>query len=122
LLHFDELQLAAFAARGGSKGGKNPRKTFQAPLADPYANPDEDVLPLVDAALRIVCQALLSESVDDTNLKSDLVNAVPSGARGDVVQSLIYLRERVGVPRDMPLAAARYLRAQLNWAIDSLNG
>jgi glutathione S-transferase len=115
-------KLAAFAARGGSKGGKNPRKTFQAPLADPYANPDEDVLPLVDAALRIVCQALLSESVDDTNLKSDLVNAVPSGARGDVVQSLIYLRERVGVPRDMPLAAARYLRAQLNWAIDSLNG
>ena len=29
-----------------------------------------------------------------------------------------YLRDRVGVPRDMGAAAARELRAELNWAIE----
>jgi glutathione S-transferase len=37
-----------------------------------------------------------------------------------VVASLQYVRDRVGVPRDMTLPAARQLRAVLNWAIDAL--
>jgi glutathione S-transferase len=38
----------------------------------------------------------------------------------DVRASLAYLRDRVGVPRDMPLPAARQLRAHFNWCIDEL--
>jgi glutathione S-transferase len=37
-----------------------------------------------------------------------------------VVPSAEYLRDRVGVPRDMRFPAARQLRAHLNWLIDSL--
>lgn len=37
-----------------------------------------------------------------------------------VVASAEYLRDRVGVPRDMKLPAARQLRAHLNWMIDTL--
>jgi hypothetical protein len=37
-----------------------------------------------------------------------------------VVASAAYLRDRVGVPRDMKLPAARQLRAHLNWLIDTL--
>ena len=34
--------------------------------------------------------------------------------------SMQYLATRVGVPRDLPLPAARQLRAHLNWFMDSL--
>ena len=37
-----------------------------------------------------------------------------------VAASAAYLRDRVGVPRDLPYPAARQLRAHLNWLIDSL--
>lgn len=37
-----------------------------------------------------------------------------------VCVSAAYLRDRVGVPRDLPLPAARQLRAHLNWLIDEL--
>ena len=37
-----------------------------------------------------------------------------------VIAAASYLRDRVGVPRDLPLPAARQLRAHLNWLIDSL--
>jgi glutathione S-transferase len=38
----------------------------------------------------------------------------------ETAASLAYLRDRVGVPRDMKYPAARQLRAHLNWFIDGL--
>jgi glutathione S-transferase len=112
--------VAKFAARGGPKGGKNIRKTFGAPLADPYADPDEKVKPSVDAALRVVCAALLDDESAD-NHKEAMLAAVPKDHADGVMSSLEYLRDRVGVPRDLPLASARYFRAYLNWGIDTLS-
>lgn len=109
--------VARFAARGGSRGSKNPRKGFAAPLADPYADPDSIAMPRVDEALRIVCRAMLLD--DDDQLLPLLEHELTLlDLKEDVVKSLAYLRDRIGVPRDMPLTAARQFRAYLNWAID----
>jgi glutathione S-transferase len=114
--------VANFAARGGPSGAKNMRKTFAAPLADPYAEADANVQPSVDAALRVVCLALgdVEDAQPSPDRADQLRAAVKADHTGGVVSSLAYLRDRVGVPRDLPLASARYLRAYLNWAIDQL--
>jgi glutathione S-transferase len=114
--------VAKFAARGGPAGSKNPRKSFGAELADPYAAADEGVQTSVDAALRIVCAALMDveAAAPAVSLLNDLRAAVPAKHVDGVKSSLAYVRDRVGVPRDLPLAAARYFRAYLNWGIDSL--
>ena len=108
--------------RGGPQGSKNPRKSFGAELADPYAKPDDAVLSAVDEALRVICLALQAtdQEIPDAQFVAMLQDAVPTGQVSGVVSSLAYLRERIGVPRDLPLAAGRYLRAYLNWGIDSL--
>jgi glutathione S-transferase len=114
-------KVANFAARGGPSGAKNPRKTFGAQLADPYAAADEDVRPSVDAALRIVCAALMDVEASPDSLQDQLRASVPAKHADGVAASLGYVRDRVGVPRDLPLASARYFRAYLNWGIDTLS-
>jgi len=114
-------KVSKFAARGGRNGGRNMRKTFGAELADPYADADMEAQPHVDAALRIVCSVLLREPNEiSPDWDQALLSAVPKDQRKSVMSSLCYLRDRVGVPRDLPLAAGRQLRAHLNWAIDIL--
>ncbi|GKY91879.1 hypothetical protein MPSEU_000159500 [Mayamaea pseudoterrestris] len=115
------VNVATFAARGGSKGAKNPRTKFAAPLADPYCESDKDIQPVVDAVLRVVCGALVAGEVELESLSPSLKAAVSKSSASDVASSLAYLRDRVGVPRDLPLASARYLRAYLNWAIDEIS-
>jgi glutathione S-transferase len=117
------VNISRFAARGGPEGSRNPRKTFGAELADPYAEPDASIADTVDEALRVVCLALkeIDQDQPDETFRQMLKDAVPSNHASGVVSSMSYLRERVGVPRDLPLAAARYLRAYLNWGIDTLS-
>lgn len=112
--------VAKFAARGGPEGAKNPRKTFGAQLADPYAAADEGVKPVVDAALRIVCTALVTVNASPGSFQEQLRAVVPAEHVDGVASSMAYLRDRIGVPRDLPLASARYFRAYLNWGIDTL--
>jgi len=120
-------KVSKFAARGGSKGALNLRKPFGAELADPYAKSDEKAVPYVDYALRMVCKGLLGECDSQSDHMAYLASleelfhdGVPADMSSDVVNSLAYLRDRIGVPRDLPLASGRTLRAHSNWAIDTL--
>jgi glutathione S-transferase len=73
----------------------------------------------------MVCCAILEgdTSVYDDNMNSIAKAIVSEGGKeyaGAVISSLAYMRDRVGVPRDMKLPAARQLRAHLNWSIRSI--
>ena len=119
-------KVARFASRGGPKGSKNPRKGFGAELADPYAASDEELIPFVDMTLKIVCGSLLTEGSGAheaavREMKTSLSEKIAKNKAKDVASALGYLRDRTGVPRDLPLAAARQLRAHLNLAIEALN-
>jgi len=116
--------IAKFAARGGPKGANNPRKTFGAELADPYASPDKELIPSVEVALQLVTSALLAQADAHESaleeMRRGLLENTLSKDKAGVASSLCYLRDRIGVPRDLPLASARQLRAHLNAAVDVL--
>ncbi|CAM9246881.1 unnamed protein product [Ascophyllum nodosum] len=90
---------------------------YGAELSDPNAKPNEAFKAPVDAALRHVAHALLQghEAARDEGVSQQ--NPVEQ-----VQLCLEYLRDRVGVPRDLPFAAARQLRAYLNWYVGELQG
>lgn len=110
--------IVRFAARGaGSKGFPG----YGAPLSDPNASPNKEVQPAVDYMIRLVCSALLNGTDANTKALEEAVDTIVSNGGKEVAEavvvSLSYLRDRVGVPRDMKLPAARQLRAHLNWVI-----
>ena len=113
--------IVNFAARGAGKKGMPP---VMAPLADPNATPSDAVQPGVDSVLQTVSLALL-EGVDqqEDNMKNIASTIVSQGGKEyneGVIESIVYLRDRIGVPRDMKLPAARQLRAHLNWSLEKL--
>lgn len=119
----NHVAVTRFALRGapGAKAGKH----FSAPLSDPAAQPRLDFERPVAAALCCTAAALLQGTDAARAQYGDLEWLVADGASrteaaAAVRGSIEYLRDRVGVPRDLRLPAARQLRAHLNWTLDLL--
>ena len=125
-LTYNHKNIVSFAARGADETNhKNPFSQYSAPLADPKATSNPNVYDSIDVILRLISLQLLHSSDDNIRKISQLVadSMVQNGGTDHVkgvIASLAYLRDRIGVPRDMKLPAARQLRAQLNWSIDQL--
>lgn len=117
-------RVVPFALRGVGSPGTRP---VSAPLSDPTAVPGMQHEAEADAVLRHVAHALLLGGPEDKQARVEAALtpvAAPSAGLpgGAAVLSLAHLRDHVCVPRDLPLPAARTLRAYCNWAIDVLTG
>ncbi len=81
------------------------------------------------AGLRLVAHALLEGAGGLPKIDGQVrVSPASSTSQGHgtadgpaASAAAAYMRDRVGVPRDLPLPAARQFRAHLNWFIDSLS-
>jgi len=133
-------KVVPFALRGPGK--RDIMDARYAQLCDPNAKPRMEFERPVDAALRHVAHALLVERVEEKlqgDGKIDISSSAAAGGSGGgggsgtmvvgdesgaqveaVVASLSYMRDRVCVPRDLSLPAARQFRAHVNWVIDQL--
>ena len=88
-------KVSKFASRGGPQGAKNPRKGFGAELADPYAAPDEQLVPHVTTALQLNGGPSAHESALK-EMKSGLEESIEKGKARGVASALCYLHD----PRD----------------------
>ena len=97
-----------------------------APLADPAATPNEDIIPALDLILRVVATSLLEKSQKNNNWFIDgaasnngmsalsaAASLLDSRSTQSIIDCLDYLRARIGVPRDMSQPAAQALRREL---------
>ncbi|CAM9243938.1 unnamed protein product [Laminaria digitata] len=115
--------VARFACRGAGRGSGWSMLPGRAPLSDPNASPNLDILPDVDYCLRRIASAMVKGSLEEDQAalkKGATSSGQDAGTVAAVSASLVYLRDRIGVPRDMSYPAARQFRAHLNWAIEVL--
>jgi len=86
--------------------GRKGFPSYSAPLSDPNAVPNDALLRSVDECFRTICTALIADNAEthDADMKSIANVIVSEGGKefsGGVINSLAYMRDRVGVPRDM---------------------
>lgn len=100
--------LVRFAARGAGRKGF----PVSAPLADPNTVPNDAMVDSVSAILRVVCAALLEGSPKKFSAEMEaigfeLMNIGGNEFASSVVDCLAYMRDRIGVPRDMTYPAGK---------------
>eukprot|EP00931_Biecheleriopsis_adriatica_P087228 TRINITY_DN61729_c0_g1_i1.p1 TRINITY_DN61729_c0_g1~~TRINITY_DN61729_c0_g1_i1.p1 ORF type:complete len:516 (+),score=80.84 TRINITY_DN61729_c0_g1_i1:78-1625(+) len=103
-------------AAGGDVGDWARGNPTKCSLSDPYARPNEDFVPAVDAVLEKVAASLLQG--EDAALQEVRAAVESFGGRSQqVAECIAYLRDRVGSPRDLSMPAAKLLRAHLGEAV-----
>jgi glutathione S-transferase len=113
----NHVNIVRFACRANGKPGA---PSVNAPLADPYAVADSVYEPAVDSALRQVCSWLLLEGGGKSSELAIATEIKASLPIPEINQALLYLRDRVGCPRDMSIYAAKQYRSYINHLMQDL--
>lgn len=113
--------VAGLMARGAARtGGWAQGRPDRAELADPGVQGASDMLPWTDRALRLSAQILLEGAAPSVEHRARAAALGCGGGAERLRRCCEYLRDRVGVPRDMTYPAARTLRGALNFIIESV--
>ena len=115
LSNFD--RVVKFACRGAGSKGHRP---VSAPLADPTAKANESYTEEVGEALRLILSTMLEFTGPSTVVFPASQSTLDSKEKEAVKKCLLYLRDMIGVPRDMTIHGARLFRAHINAYIDQL--
>lgn len=117
--NFEAVTIFCCRPTGSDVGDWARGNPAKARLSDPYARYDERMLLPIDALLRTVAEAMLDQK-STPDLQQRLRRAAEASGLGGKEDRLLqasaclaYLRDRVGVPRDMSLPAATVLRTYL---------
>eukprot|EP00798_Chlamydomonas_sp_ICE-L_P023466 gene23465-17292_t len=115
--------VARFALRGPGKPGRPPLSLHRLIHPTPYltlryGGTMDVALPAFDPPARWL--GLRKQRTTGHALKATSGSSGPMPS-APIIDACAYLRDRVGVPRDMRFPAARQLRAHINWAIDIMN-
>lgn len=87
--------------------------SVSAPLSDPFAKSNSKFFSDVDLSLRIILFMILSRLIE-------VPLEVKAISKTEVTSCLIYLRDRIGVPRDMSIHASKILKSYINNFLDQL--
>ena len=93
---------------------------MSAPLADPSAKPNESYAEVVGEALRLILSTMLNFSGPSEVKFSSTQAVLGDKEKNAVKKSLLHLRDRIGVPRNMTVHGARLLRAHINAYVEQL--
>ena len=116
--------IARFAARGEvvNKEGRG-FGAVSAELADPGLSSTDETSKAVSVALRYILSLLLTGEAAVEGVPGPAKCETKSDATVSLVAlsaSLVYLRDRIGVPRDMSVHAAYQFRAAINYTLKKI--
>lgn len=105
-------KIVAFSARGAGLAGL---PAASAPLSDPSATPNSDIIPAIDVLFRLVASNLLSKKSNkpQQQVLEQAIMILDEETVMAIVECLDYFRARIGVPRDISYPAAESLRTEL---------
>jgi len=110
--------LTTFALRGIANRGRR----YGAPLANPDAdtNSVSAYRSAVDVALRQVLSSMLAANSNTDSIATSSNKLAEGYPSKEVKECMLYIRDRVGVPRDMTVHGARQFRAYINNFVESI--
>ena len=96
------------------------RKVIRTSIVDPNKDPYETFIPVMDSIYRyilfLILQRVQPSLSDSTTYPKPII--INKELKESITECLLYLRDRVGVPRDLSVHGAKQFRSYINHFIE----